>query len=108
MSYRDQFASGQVKTREVIAAMTWPERTIWLIALINFVVFCVVATIIGGDAINGTSRQGHYFLMAHGIYREVSRPVFLYSEIHTVSTFLLLLLGLAAGLRSRRRLTKPQ
>jgi hypothetical protein len=56
--------------------MTRTEWIVWSGALLNFLVFCVVATMLGGDAINGTVRNGHYYLMGHGVYHEVSHRIF--------------------------------
>ena len=64
------------------------ERFLFWLAIVNFFVFAAVAVALGGDAINGTSRDGHYYLMHHGIYTEVSRAVFIYSTLHTLSLFI--------------------
>jgi hypothetical protein len=43
--------------------------------------------LIGGDAVNGHERDGHYFVANHGRYTEVSYPVFLYSRIHVYTVW---------------------
>ncbi len=53
------------------------------ITLINFTIYTVIAIIIGGDAVNGYARDGHYFLRLGGYINEVGYPLFLYSKIHT-------------------------
>jgi hypothetical protein len=51
----------------------------------NFVVFVVVTLVIGGDAFQGYSTAGHYFLNQKGHFTEVSKAIFIYSWWHTVS-----------------------
>ena len=107
MSYRDRFPLGRPSLGKVYAAMTQFEKILFWTAILNFVIFVALAMVLGGDAINGTSRNGHYYLMQHGVYTEVSRPVFLYSEIHTLSLFVTHPLGilvlLIAVLRARKQ-----
>jgi hypothetical protein len=52
---------------------------------LNFVVFCIVAIAIGGDAINGKTVGGHFYLASHGKLTEVSEAVFTYSRWHVFS-----------------------
>jgi hypothetical protein len=59
------------------------------LAAVNFVVFIGVAMSIGGDALNGSCADGHYYLASHGRLTEVSAGVFHYSEVHAVVTLLL-------------------
>src|SRR5207248_8596590 len=60
---------------------------IFVIAFINFTVYWVAALCLGGDALNGYARDGHYYLGSHGAYTEVSRAVWRYSYCHTISTW---------------------
>ena len=55
--------------------------------ILNIGAYVVVATFLGGDAINGRIENGRYFLGAHGKYTEVSRTTFNYSRIHTYSVW---------------------
>jgi len=87
--------------------MTTSERVLFWTAIVNFVVFVAIAVPLGGDALNGMARDGHYYLMQHGIYTEVSRPVFIYSTIHTLSLFVTTPIGVVAGLRARFRSKRP-
>src|ERR1700742_4407143 len=64
------------------------------LVLINFFVFIAVSLWLGGDAINGHSGSGHYFLGSHGRVTEVSHDVFVYSWWHTVSVMVTMPLGL--------------
>ena len=63
-----------------------------IIGLTNFVVYATVYAIIGGDAQNGgISKDGTYFVRGHHVHRlqgyeqEVSRGVWIYSYIHSIS-----------------------
>jgi hypothetical protein len=78
------------------------NKWVYLLALIlslpilNMGAFIVVATYLGGDALNGRVKDDHYFLFAHGKYTEVSQAVFNYSRIHAYSVRLTVALyGLA-------------
>jgi hypothetical protein len=82
---------------------TWLNRLFGLriipLAMVNIVVFVVVAMAIGGDALNGTSVDGHYYLASHGRLTEVSAGVFHYSEVHAVITQLLHFAAMIAAAR---------
>ena len=58
------------------------------LAVINLIVFMVVASFIGGDASNGHEEAGRYFLGSHGKLTETTHAVFLYSRIHGVITLI--------------------
>lgn len=51
---------------------------------------------LGGDAVNGYERGGHYFLASHGTYTEVTQAVWTWSRIHTISMIVLFLIGFVA------------
>ncbi len=61
---------------------------IFILAFVNFAAFWLIAVYLGGDAINGRITDGHYFLMAHGRYTEVSAAVFTYSKWHVYSVWI--------------------
>jgi hypothetical protein len=103
MSYRDRISPGRPSFREIWETMTRTERLLFGIAIVNFVVFVAVAIPLGGDAINGTARDGHYYLREHATYTEVSKPVFVYSTIHTLSLFITHPLGIIVAIRARLR-----
>jgi hypothetical protein len=63
-------------------------RILWIIAVLNFAAFMVVALINGGDAVNGKEEGGKYFLVNHGNYTEVSKAFFQYSRIHVYSLWI--------------------
>jgi hypothetical protein len=43
-----------------------------LVAIPSFGIYCVFSLIIGGDAINGFSSDGRYFVSSHGNDTEIS------------------------------------
>ena len=57
----------------------------FIFAFVNFAVFISIDIYLGGDALNGYAKDGHYFLGSHGAYTEVSRFVWTYSYWHTIS-----------------------
>ena len=63
--------------------------TLFVVAWINFVIFFIVATIIGGDAINGKVIDGKYYVAQHSQYTQVSKPVFVYSRFHVYLVWIL-------------------
>lgn len=67
-----------------------------LIALVNFFVFLLISTYLGGDAINGHISHGNYFVCGHGFCTQVTRFVWRYSYWHALATIGLTLL-VAAG-----------
>ena len=59
-------------------------RFLVLLALVNFVVYVIVAGTHGGDAWNGYTKDGRYFVSEHGNTTEVSRTFWMYSYYHTI------------------------
>lgn len=84
-------------------AMSQLGRVLFWIALLNFVTFVLIAFVLGGDAINGKDLDGHYYLMSHGHYTEVSKQVFAYSFFHALSQFVTMPLAVIALMRARYR-----
>ncbi|MCB9852893.1 MAG: hypothetical protein H6819_07340 [Phycisphaerales bacterium] len=66
---------------------------VWLIllGLGNFLAYGIGYALIGGDAPNGAVRDNHYYVRGHFIHfisgqeQEVSRGVWIYSYIHSIS-----------------------
>lgn len=66
---------------------------IWIIflGLANFVSYTIMYWYIAGDAKNGEVRDGKYYVRGHhlrhrtGDLSEVSRPVWIYSYVHSIS-----------------------
>lgn len=74
-------------------------RVVTYLGLGNFLAFIVIDIMLGGDALSGHVLNGHYYLGNHGIYTQVSRIVFIYSECHAYSA----LIGLALAFAAARR-----
>ncbi|HEY7120805.1 MAG TPA: hypothetical protein VH475_29745 [Tepidisphaeraceae bacterium] len=72
-------------------------RAVLVVCVANFLVFVLVASAIGGDALNGYAEHGHYFLRNHTVVTEVSQSVFIYSRWHAVSTFVTHPVGIVAA-----------
>lgn len=69
---------------------------LFAITILNFFVFFVVATLIGGDAFNGKIEDGKYYVASKGTYTEVSKAVFTYSRCHVYSLFVTFAAGICA------------
>lgn len=79
----------------IVNQSTRAKRVIYptaVIALVNFTAFLVVSAHLGGDALNGYIRDGHFFLCAHGICTQVNSRLWHYSYYHAVATICLMLL----------------
>ena len=74
---------------------------LFALAGINFLAFVAIANSIGGDALNGYSRGGHFFLKNHGFVTEVSETIFTYSKLHIYSVFVTHSSALIASFRYR-------
>lgn len=56
-----------------------------VLATINFFTFVGASLYLGGDALNGYTKLGLYFLCAHGHCTEVSSSIWHYSYWHAAS-----------------------
>ena len=72
-------------------------------ACINFLVFIIIDVLLGGDAANGHSENGHYFLASHGKLTEVSAFTFTYSRIHAYLSITLMVVAIFIRLLFRAR-----
>ncbi|MGH8201160.1 MAG: hypothetical protein ACREVO_12505 [Steroidobacteraceae bacterium] len=63
----------------------WVLYSTVALALINFFAFMIGLLYLGGDAMNGYVRAGHYFLCAHSQCVETSRAIWRYSYWHTLT-----------------------
>lgn len=77
--------------------MIRPCTLVFALAVMNFVAFFVIATRLGGDALNGNVVDGHYFLGSHGHLTEVSAGRCAFSLWHARSVFVTHALGILAG-----------
>lgn len=79
-----------------------PERTwrvvTWL-GILNFFAFWWVGLVLGGDALNGVARGGHFYLAEHGRLTEVTMAVWIYSLVHAISNLITLPLVVVASFR---------
>ena len=77
------------------------------LGVLNFLAFVIVAVAIGGDAVNGKTIGGHFYLGCHGKLTEVSEAVYAYSLWHVRSVFathpLAMLTGYLANLEKQAR-----
>ena len=67
-----------------------------VLGIVNFMVFWVVSVCLGGDALNGGSADGHYFLDRNH-RTEVSSGVWHYSLIHAKSQKVTILLAIVSS-----------
>jgi hypothetical protein len=77
-----------LKTGRILAGLAFAA------ALANFAAFAYISMRLGGDAVNGMVKDGHYFVMAHGKYTEVSKEDWTYSLWHARSVWVTHPLGL--------------
>jgi hypothetical protein len=79
----------------------WQRALAALLALcsLNFMTFMIGIQVLGGDALNGYAKNGHFYLKNHAQITEVSESVYNYSLWHGRSIFLTHPLAmLAAGI----------
>jgi hypothetical protein len=76
-----------------------PSNIVGVVAIANFVSFVVVASLLGGDALNGHMADGHYYLRSHGTDLEVGAGVWTYSRWHAISLFVTHPVAMVVGLR---------
>jgi hypothetical protein len=67
------------------------------LGVLNFLVFVVVASAIGGDAVNGKAVRGHFYLAMHGRLTEVREAVYTYSLWHVRSLLITHPLAMLTG-----------
>jgi hypothetical protein len=78
-----------MKTR--LKFVSHSKRAKWIIyptvalVAINFFTFVAISMYLGGDALNGSMTDGHYYLCAHGHCTEVSGSLWRYSWWHAVT-----------------------
>ncbi|HEY4371958.1 MAG TPA: hypothetical protein VGN52_08540 [Burkholderiales bacterium] len=70
---------------------------LFILAMLNFAAFWLISMQIGGDALAGKVENGHYFLLGHGVYAEVSEGVYTYSRWHALSLWVSHPLGAMAA-----------
>jgi len=73
-----------LRSNESMKRTTKIVSVLWIV---NFAFYIGVASWLGGDAVNGHSEAGHYFLAMHGRLTEVSHDVFNFSLWYTYFLF---------------------
>jgi len=68
-----------------------------LVGFANFAWFFIDSANLGGDALNGYVRDGHYFVVSHGDATEVSRATWEWSRFHATSVFVTHPLAILGG-----------
>ena len=71
-------------------------HSLFVIAILNFLAFIIVALLIGGDAVNGKVADGKYYVAEHGNYTKVTEAVFTYSRYHCYSVWITHPVGILA------------
>lgn len=64
------------------------ENKILIFTVLNLFIFIAVAAVLGGDAINGHTTDGRFYLANHGQDTEVSLLTYRYSLLHSWLTIL--------------------
>lgn len=70
---------------------------VFVLAVMNFVAFFLIAAWLGGDALNGKVVGAHYFLGSQGRLTEVSAGRYAFSLWQARSVFVTHVLGMLAG-----------
>jgi hypothetical protein len=81
--------------------LTRVATAIRYLAIISFAAFVFTAICLGGDALNGHTESGRYFLSWHGRSTEVSSTVFNYSRFHALASIALMVLAAGSVLLSK-------
>ena len=59
-----------------------------VVGFVNFFAFFVISTQLGGDALNGYERDGHYYVSSQGRATEVSETQWRLSRLHAISIWI--------------------
>jgi hypothetical protein len=65
--------------------LPWLALVAAIVGFANFLWFINESVTLGGDALNGYVRNGHYFISGHGSATEVSRSTWEWSRLHASS-----------------------
>lgn len=84
-------------------------RVLILVALLDFLVYAVFTVALGGNAGDGYTSAGHYFVSNHGVLREVGQVAWVLSRGQGYSLYVLLPVAVVAfALDSFRRREEPE
>ena len=61
--------------------------TLFVIGMLNYASFVIIAFFIGGDAVRNPPEDGRYYVSEHGRRTQVSRSVYEYSLFHAHSVW---------------------
>ena len=67
-----------------------------VIASVNFITFVAEAERLGGDALNGYERDGHFYVSSHGHAKEIDEETWRRYRAHAISVFLTHPMGMLA------------
>ncbi len=81
----------------------WLLYGIVAIGFANFFAFAAVAIVKGGDALNGYTANGLYFVGEHGRFTQVTKAFFMYSQWHAYSVFVTHPAAMIAAAMTRRK-----
>jgi hypothetical protein len=84
-----------LKFRSFSKRAKWVVYPTFATAMANFFAFILDSLHLGGDALNGYAKAGHFFVCAHGACTEVSSTIWHYSYWYAVSAIGGILLVLA-------------
>jgi hypothetical protein len=65
--------------------LPWLALVVVVIGFANFIWFMAESASLGGDALNGSVRDGHYYVSSHGVVTEVSPAEWRWSRAHGIS-----------------------
>jgi hypothetical protein len=73
------------RTQHLSKRAKWIVYTTTAIVFPNFFAFVIGSILLGGDALNGYVKSGHFFVCSHGSCNEVSAATWSYSYWHAIA-----------------------
>jgi len=73
-------------------------KWLFIVAVINFAIFVIITSIIGGDVLNGFVENGSYLVASHGKYTQVSEIAWKISRTHEQSLLITHPIGMLSAL----------
>ncbi len=77
--------------------LPWLALAAVVVGFANFFWLLVESARLGGDALSGSVREGHYFVVSHGSTTEVDRATWEWSRVHAISLLVSHPLALVGG-----------
>src|SRR5262245_49833891 len=78
LSHRPRSVNSVIRQAEMRRWAGILGATLFFVAIANFLAFCIVSLIIGGEAVSGKVEDGRYYVRHRGRYTEVSQGVWTY------------------------------